>query len=50
MPVRRQMGNENEEERVSEEDREQQDHELWKQKWELGSEGEGTLLKHTLLK
>lgn len=50
MPVRRQMGNENEEERVSEEEREQQDHELWKQKGELGSEGEGTLLKHTLLK
>lgn len=39
-----------EEERVSEEDREQRDHELWKQKGELGSEGEGALLKHTLLK
>lgn len=50
MPVRRQMGNENEEERVSEEEREQQDHELLKQKGELGSEGEGTLPKHTLLK
>lgn len=50
MPVRRQMGNENEEERVSEEEREQQDHELLKQKGELGSEGEVTLPKHTLLK